>query len=437
MRPDRNRYSPRADRRTQTSPAIGWRNVAGATLLGLALVSCGTSEAPPPSPPDAERQERIARLQALGYVAGMEEAPPVIIDTVREVDPKRSSPGPILYTSGHAAEARLIDTHGVLLNRWTHSPKAIWPALARNDNAERLEYFRWVHAYDNGNLLVIYEGYGIALLDLDSNVVWARANGAHHAAEVQLNGNIFVLTRSLQIVPEISASDPVLGDFVVELDEDGTELRRVSVIRALLRAEDGLRLIRPDKRLPERGIGTFQTGDVLHTNAIRILTRDYPVDPVFRLGSALLSSAHLSAVFLMDLQAERVVWFHKADYLVQHEPTLVEEDHLLLFDNNTRERGSRALEIDLGSGAEVWQYPKPGETASFFSYCCGSAARLDNGNTLVVNTGQGRILEVAENGDVVWEFNNPERLTEQDSVIAAIFHAERLPAGFGSDWSGR
>ena len=43
----------------------------------------------------------------------------------------------------------------------------------------------------------------------------------------------------------------------------------------------------------------------------------------------------------VDLEAERVTWLHKGDFLFQHEPILLDNGNILLFDNNTRERGSR------------------------------------------------------------------------------------------------
>jgi len=48
----------------------------------------------------------------------------------------------------------------------------------------------------------------------------------------------------------------------------------------------------------------------------------------------------------------------------------------------------------------VWEYR---ETPDFYSYWGGDADRLSNGNTLITDTTNGRILEVTSEGEKVWE----------------------------------
>ena len=46
---------------------------------------------------------------------------------------------------------------------------------------------------------------------------------------------------------------------------------------------------------------------------------------------------------------------------------------------------------------------------SFFTEGRGSAQRLPNGNTLACEAERGRAIEVTPDGEIVWEFLNPER----------------------------
>ena len=59
----------------------------------------------------------------------------------------------------------------------------------------------------------------------------------------------------------------------------------------------------------------------------------------------------------------------------------------------------------------------------------GSQQRLPNGNTLISETNNGRILEVTRDADVVWEYRIPEReVIDQGMEIARVNFARRLQA---------
>ena len=137
----------------------------------------------------------------------------------------------------------------------------------------------------------------------------------------------------------------------------------------------------------------------------------------------------------LDMEARRVTWFHQGDFLVQHEPILLPNGNILLFDNNTREHGSRAIELDPTNGEIAWQYPPPGHPEGFFSDCCGTSYRLPNGNTFITITAPGRILEVTPEGETVWEYRNPHRMAAAPDVVAYVFDAMRLPADTPLDWT--
>ena len=55
-----------------------------------------------------------------------------------------------------------------------------------------------------------------------------------------------------------------------------------------------------------------------------------------------------------------------------------------------------------------------------------SETRLANGNTLIVESIAGRVLEVAPNDDIVWEFINPVRGGEHQNRIPTIFWVHRV-----------
>ena len=82
----------------------------------------------------------------------------------------------------------------------------------------------------------------------------------------------------------------------------------------------------------------------------------------------------------------------------------------LMYDNGNYRRPvrSRALEIRANPERdlyrELWSWSPPKEEEKrYYDYAMGDANRLPNGNTILVNSLSGRIIEVTPTGDKVWE----------------------------------
>ncbi len=101
---------------------------------------------------------------------------------------------------------------------------------------------------------------------------------------------------------------------------------------------------------------------------------------------------------------------------------------MLLFDNagHFGEGGrSRVIEFDPTSMEIRWQYA--GTAAKPLESIIRSAQqRLPNGNTLITESDGGRIIEVARDGDIVWEFVNPVRAGGSREFIPVVSWAQRL-----------
>ena len=74
----------------------------------------------------------------------------------------------------------------------------------------------------------------------------------------------------------------------------------------------------------------------------------------------------------------------------------------------------------------VWEQTE--QTAPpFFSGTMGAAHRMPNGNTLIIESDNGRVFEVTAEHETVWEFHNPHRAGERNELIAVVFDMFRLP----------
>ena len=95
--------------------------------------------------------------------------------------------------------------------------------------------------------------------------------------------------------------------------------------------------------------------------------------------------------------------------------------HILVFDNGRSRGWSRVVEVDPETKKIVWQY----RAKDFFSRLRGGAQRLPNGNTLVTESVKGRVFEVTPDGEIVWDFSNPE--VTKDGKRRQIYRMFRLP----------
>ena len=367
-----------------------------------------------------EQLEALKKLESLSYVSGSR---PAASETgILRHDPERTSPGLNFYTSGHGPVAVLMDADGNVLHEWRRPFESVWPDLDAGKQSNATHYFRRARLLENGDVLVIFEGLGMMRLDRDSNVRWAKANGAHHDLRALADGRILVLTREAVMTKLTREGNPLLEEYLVELDGEGEELRRVSLSAAIEASEF--------RELADR-IRT-RTGDVLHTNTVHMLDgRLAERIPAFRAGNVLTSFRNLDLLAVLDVEAEKIVWILSGKFHRQHDPRILPAGTLLLFDNGAGQ--SRVRELDPVTGAGVWQY-RGTEERPFFSQTCGSAVRLPNGNTLIVESDAGRAFEVTAEREIVWEFLNSARAGDEGQFVAALFDLERIPPSFPLDW---
>jgi len=388
---------------------------------------------------ERERREQIKLIENIGYLDGKNPAPNDSGVTIHASDVAHQ--GLNLYTSGHGPIAILMDMEGDELHVWKCDfdtamrdfPEAKEGTAEINRPEVDREFWRRAYLYPNGDLLAIFEGSAIIKLDKDSNLIWAVPNHAHHDLQVAEDGTIYVLGRKAAFMPELESDllngRPILEDFVLVLDSDGKELRRVSILKALQKS--------PFASLVDDALATPHGGDIFHTNTLEVLDgRHADKNPAFKKGSILLSLLWINTIAVLDLEKEEIVWTLEGSWIRQHQPTLVESGNLMLFDNlgGSEETGlSRVLEIDPETGRTVWSFEGyPGN--ELYSEECGSLQRFGNDNTLITETDNGRALEVTADKKIVWEFVSPHRAGENDQLIASLFEVVRLPPDFPVDW---
>lgn len=366
--------------------------------------------------------------------------------SVRRIDkPTQTFDGFTLCTcatnNGLSTQAFLLDMQGKVRHEWAVPFSKIWPKPPHVPTPVKDSYvsFFACHLYPNGDLLAVLHGvqktavgYGLVKLDKDSNVIWSYPAGIHHSVDVAPDGTIYTVQHetvnsmpaSLQFIPA-----PCLVDSLVALNPDGTlkgkpipvleafrdspyavHLRSLEPSKKQANQSDPLTLTRFDEELRKQ--------DTVHTNTIQILSPAMANKfPDWKAGQLLITLRNLDSIAVVDPERRSVIWAARGPWMGLHDAQFLENGNLLLFDNLGLANGSRVLEYEPRTQAFPWTYS--GENwGAFFTIERGMCQRLPNGNTLVVNSKVGEILEVTRKKEVVWSFV-PHRF---------IAYARRFPA---------
>jgi hypothetical protein len=348
--------------------------------------------------------------------------------------------GLTLYASGHAAAAYLMDVDGRVLHEWRRPYSSVWneTAKVKTPQPDAYVYFRKVKMFANGDLLALYEGvgdtpygYGMVKLDRNSNVLWRFLDYTHHDFDVGPDGRIYVLTHDFSKTPTPdfgNLQNPRIEDSLVVLSPDGRELQRIPLLEPVAKSR---------YRHLLHTVSSYSVGDPLHTNDVDLISKAAARNfPYGKPGQVLISFRELNAIGVLDPKSKRMVWMARGPWIGQHDPDILPNGNIVLFDNYGQFEGpggaSRVLEFNPRTMSIVWQYA--GDSGNRFDSSIRSEQqRLANGNTLIVESNGGRVLEVTPAGRTVWQFVNPVRGGAKGEKIAIVSSAERVPtaeAGF-------
>jgi len=295
-----------------------------------------------------------------------------------------------LYSSRGTEAAHIIDLDGRDVHKWSYPQGHTWHL------AEMLP---------NGHLIAIIKDVMILELDWDSKLLWKAKLRAHHDFARLANGNTLVVSRRPLPNPWTN-SGRLTCDTLVELTPDNKVVWEWKVEEHAKEIAQHVPLKMPPSKL---------FSDWPHINTIEVLPEGPAAkkDPRFKAGNLLFCGRHIDTIGVIDRQTGKVIWaWGPGELLGPHMPTMLPNGHLLIYDNgsnrSTQVRGyTRILELEPVTEKIVWEY-KAKPPKHFFSRARGSNERLPNGNTLVAESDPGRFFEVTPQGEMVWEFYNPD-----------------------------
>ena len=343
-----------------------------------------------------------------------------------------------LVTMGHGERIELLALDGTPVHEWEVSYTDIWDDSGdvKELVPERFIFIRKAKMYPDGRLLVIFSawsitpyGYGIAMLDRDSNVLWKDFRHTHHSFDQGEDGRIYTLDQQIRSYKDIGYTylpGAFMDDGIVIYSAEGEFLSRFSLLDAFRKSPYNYVI---DQLVWENaGLGK---GDLLHSNDIEVLPANIADKfPFASAGDLLVSFRQIDGIVLIDQETEAVKWFQKGYWRRQHDADFLPNGNMLIFDNHALKQSSsgketsRVIEFDPKNMAIIWEYRPTGDE-EFFSASRGVQQRLPNGNTLITESMKGRVFEVSPSGEVVWEYYNQTRLGQKDNLMPIIFEGER------------
>ncbi|UCH95037.1 MAG: aryl-sulfate sulfotransferase, partial [Candidatus Aminicenantes bacterium] len=389
----------------------------------MVLFGCGNVKTVEPLP-GAEKQRKIDQLRSLPYLGGTtsrkDESTGVVF-----FDRERTCRGCRLYTVQMLSRAELITVEGKVLWKW-HYPG--------NDRWERAELL------PGGDLLVVgIEHFGrkdgrakrgipdsaryAMRLDWSGRLLWKRKFPAHHDIELTPDGRILVLSFQRRLVPDIHSTIPTRDDCITLLEQDGTVVKSRSMLDAIRKAPE----VFPLQPVKPSGLGRLPWVDLFHANSIEWMHHDslFSKHDIYAPNNVLVCFRHQDRIAIINWPENRVVWsWGQEQTSGPHDARVLENGHILLFDNGLGRGWSRAIEVDPLTGKIVWEY-RNDPPSRFYTASKGSGQRLPNGNTLLAESDRGRAIEVTPGGDVVWRFVCPYRLGDgkRAAIVRMIWHS--------------
>jgi hypothetical protein len=364
-------------------------------------------------------------------------------DGVGETHPERMQPGLTLVTSawessdGWAPAIRLYDAAGSVLHEWPVRPTAIFDdTVASPSGVLSLEDLQGVYLFPDGDVLVNIEYVGVARLDACGQVLWWRSARSYHHSMARADDGTFWIPGVLRDRPAASPaypagypglSGPVHHDQVVQLSAEGEVLGALNVLDLLY--DNGLQRYIPHAQLDHTLVDPYDT-DVTHLNDIEPLSAEMADEyPLFEAGDLVVSLRQQHLVFVFDPDTRMVKWHAHSPFIHQHDPDFIGGGWIGVFDNNhdgtergTMLGGSRIVLLQPHTDSVRVVFPTP-RSAPLYTDVRGKWQLLENGNLLLTEAAAGRVVEVAPDGETVWEW---VQAPSSATTVPAVTEATRV-----------
>ena len=310
---------------------------------------------------------------------------------------------------------RVIDRAGNIIHQWQPDWFEIWGNQGQypSDRRPQTQPGSVLHGAavtDNGDVIFNFDGLSTVRLSACGDVRWKLENYGHHSITLDPDGTIWVPGETaIDADPVLHQNHiPPTEDHTIDrISPDGRILQSTSVIDILWQNDLLGLLFLSALKDPKTSV----SGDTLHLNDIDIYPADF-TSSIFSSGDVMVSLRNISTIFVMDPETHKIKYRRTGDFLRQHDPDFIGGDRILLLDNRNlapstapEPPGSRILEIDAATDSLQVKFQGIGG-AAFSTSFMGKQQLLDNGNVMITSSMEGRAIELAPDGKLLWEYIN-------------------------------
>ncbi|MEM7488426.1 MAG: arylsulfotransferase family protein, partial [Pseudomonadota bacterium] len=253
-----------------------------------------------------------------------------------------------------------------------------------------------MEVFEDGSLIVTFDtGNAIARIDACGDAIWSVRGGFHHSIDRDEDGGIWTWE----------------GEDMVRFDvETGEKTDKLYLQADVIAADDGEQRAVFDMRTREPLDGTgglTYLYDPFHPNDVEELSSEMAdAFPMFEAGDLMFSLRELNLVAVVDPETGILRWWRHGPWLKQHDPDFEPDGTITVFDNGTGLWRSRILRIDPADDSVSVEFVGS-EGQPFYTWRRGKHQVLPNGNILITEAEHGRVLEVDDQGDVIWTHDMP------------------------------
>lgn len=370
-------------------------------------------------------------------------------------NPEKSYQGYTLFTAydGDKCTNLLVNFEGDVVQEWYVKFSEVWGKKAPFlDQQFGDEWTCWqgTQLLPNGNLIATFIDNGrpycggLVSLNLDSEVVWSLPKCTHH--DVHLGEDGLVYAPGMYLVEQQSEDEnagnrylkpkgspptppekrfwkaPILKDSVIVASQDGAFLEEIQLLDSFFYSDYRWSLS-THFQSHKHSSGDW---DPTHLNDVELITEEWAKHhPKVEPGDIMISVRNMNAIAIIDRATKTVKWMTNGPFAQQHDPDLLDNGNILLFDNwgttGSETGATRIIEWDPKAQEIVWEYGGTSERPLYSGFR-GSQQQLPNGNILITEMTGGRILEVTRSGEIAWEYINKL----ENNRVGAVIRAQRF-----------
>lgn len=314
---------------------------------------------------------------------------------------------------------RLFDGSGAKIHTWPVDH----PKLAGRSTFNEEIIPHGMEVFADGSIAVNFDRFVgvIARIDPCGDPIWKNHGLYHHSIHADDDGGIWTW---------LSPDDPSgQQQSIVRLDaQTGETLLEISLEKLSQQSpENALTLGWPEgfSPSPAHSIPPKQERDLFHPNDIEPLTAEFaPYFDMFEKGDLLISIRNINLVAVLDPDTLVFKWKMSGPWIQQHDPDFTRDGTIQIFDNASGRGRSQIVSVDprtnkvsrvFGANAPV-----------FYSATRGKHQRLPSGASLITLPKDGRVIEISQDGELIFEFNN----IAADGTNAVVMNSAWLPDDF-------